>query len=173
MALLEIITFPDPILREKCTPVESIDDEIRELVEDMVETMYDAPGIGLAAPQIGCTERIIVIDVGEDVGSEEEPKKVPNLHKLINPEIVSRTGTTTYEEGCLSLPGVQETVERAAEVVVEALNPEGEKVTIEANGLLAICLQHEIDHLDGVLILDHISRLKRNMIIPKLKKRKK
>jgi peptide deformylase len=165
MALLEIRTYPDPVLREKCTPVDDVTDEIRSLLSDMAETMYDAPGIGLAAPQIGITKRLLVVDVGE----EEERK----LYKVINPEIVATSGEVEYEEGCLSLPGICEKVTRPAEATIKALNENGEEITIEATGLLAICLQHEIDHLDGVLIFDHISRLKRGLVLSKLKKLKK
>lgn len=166
MAKLEIVTFPDPRLKKKCEEVEEVTPEIRKFLTDMAETMYEAPGIGLAAPQVGRNIRAVVIDIGED----EETGRKSRLYKLINPEIVERKGTTEYEEGCLSIPEVRETVKRSASVVVEALDENGKELTIEASDLLAICLQHEIDHLDGVLFIDRLSTLKRELVRSQLKK---
>ena len=166
MAIRKIVFYPDPVLREVCSPVEVVDEEVRTLVEDMVETMYDAPGIGLAAPQIGIKKRIIVVDVG---GNSEDSSE-PSLFKIINPEIVESEGKVSGEEGCLSIPEVQESVARYETVRVEGLDPEGQKISIDADGMLAICLQHEIDHLNGVLFIDHLSRVKKEFLRGKLKK---
>lgn len=166
MATLEIVIYPDPRLREKCSPVAEVTDEIRSLLNDMVETMYDAPGIGLAACQVGITKRLVVIDIGEDF----ETGAPGQLYKLVNPEIISSDGRVEGEEGCLSIPDIREYVTRAEKVVVKALNEQGTKIEICAAGLLAICLQHEIDHLNGVLFIDHLSRLKREMVKGKLRK---
>lgn len=188
MAIRDIVLYPSPGLREKCAPVEEITDEIRALLDDMAETMYHAPGIGLAAPQVGVQQRVIVIDVGgregepleddEESGGEEavEVAAPPTgespatLLKLINPEITHAEGSVSSEEGCLSIPGIRESIKRAERVVVEALDEVGEKRVIDAQGLLAICLQHEIDHLNGVLFIDHLSRIKRQLLKSKLKK---
>lgn len=171
MALLEILIYPDPRLRQKCAAVEQITDEIREILSSMAETMYAAPGIGLAASQIGIMQRMIVVDVRErDDDSENEPPPGRTLHKIINPVILSREGESQGEEGCLSLPDIKETIKRSDRIVVEGLNEHGEKLHIEADGLLAVCLQHEIDHLDGVLFIDHLSRLKRELLKSKLKR---
>jgi peptide deformylase len=151
-----ILTFPDPELKKKSLPVAVINDKTRELVRDMAETMYDAPGVGLAAPQIGVHQRIIVIDVA---GKDEEP----NLIVAINPVIVHADGESYEEEGCLSVPKYAANVRRHARVVIKALNLDGEEVTCKADGLLAIAFQHEIDHLDGILFVDHISPLKREI----------
>ncbi|MBT0665355.1 peptide deformylase [Geobacter pelophilus] len=151
-----ILTFPDPELKKKSLPVTVINDKTRELVRDMAETMYDAPGVGLAAPQIGVHQRIIVIDVA---GKDEEP----NLIVAINPVIVHADGESYEEEGCLSVPKYAANVRRHARVVIKALNLDGEEVTCKADGLLAIAFQHEIDHLDGILFVDHISPLKREI----------
>ncbi len=168
MAILDIVFFPDPVLQKVCEPVDEVDDSIRQLVDDMVETMYDAPGIGLAAPQVGVTKRITVIDIQR---SDEEGEEVQSdLHVFINPEIIEREGQITWEEGCLSIPGVYEKVKRAERVVVRALDRDGEPFEIEAEELLAVALQHEIDHLDGVLFLEHLSHLKRRLAIKKYKK---
>ena len=170
MALLDIVLYPDPVLKKVASPVEEVNEEMRTLLADMAETMYEAPGIGLAAPQIGKSIRAIVVDVG---GSDDceccEPKERALL-KLVNPEIVASSGKASGEEGCLSIPDVRELVERAEQITVEALDENGEKVTVEADGLLSVCLQHEIDHLDGVLFIDKISRLKKELIRGKLKK---
>ncbi len=165
MALLPIVIYPDERLKQRCAPVSEITNEIRQLLDDMAETMYDAPGIGLAAPQVGALVRAIVVDVGNDEETEDgSAPKNRNLYKLINPEIIARSGTTEYEEGCLSIPDIREWVKRSAAVTVEALDESGTKVRLEADGLLAICLQHEIDHIDGVLFIDRISPLKRRLL---------
>lgn len=169
MSILDILTYPDPRLREKCTPVTNIDHKIKELLDQMAETMYAAPGIGLAAPQVGSLKRVIVVDVGEDEDVERAERK-PKLYKIINPEIVERAGSTETEEGCLSIPDIREYVKRSAQVVITGLDPSGKKLELEADGLLAICLQHEIDHLDGVLFIDHLSKLKRELVKAELKK---
>jgi peptide deformylase len=151
-----ILTYPDPELKKKSAPVTVINDKTRELVRDMVETMYDAPGIGLAAPQIGVHQRILVIDIA---GKDEDPE----LIVAINPVIVHADGESYEEEGCLSVPKYAANVRRHIRVVVKALNLDGEEQTWNAEELLAIAFQHEIDHLDGVLFIDHISPLKREM----------
>lgn len=167
MALLPIITAPDPRLKKKSQPVEKVDAEIRQLMDDMLETMYAAPGIGLAAPQVGVTKRVIVVDVA---GKDEEP----NPLKMANPEVVWVSDEdATYEEGCLSVPDHYAEVARPAQARIRFLDEENEIREIEADGLLATCVQHEIDHLDGILFVDHISSLKRNMILRKLQKEKK
>ena len=160
MALIPIILIPDPVLRKVASPVAEITDGIRQLLDDMAETMYDAPGIGLAAPQVNISERIIVMDCGRD----EEPE----LYKMINPEIVaSSQERSILEEGCLSIPNQTADVERPAHVDVRYLDVDGNEQMLHCEGLLAACVQHEIDHLDGVLFIDHISRLKRDMIVRK------
>ncbi len=171
MALLEILTFPDPRLAKKSTPVEQVDDEIKQLVDDMLETMYHAEGVGLAAPQIGVTKRIIVVDCGERESEEPHPLSPKDPHVIINPVVTTKDGKVVWEEGCLSVPGYTDEVERAKTVTVEGLNREGEAISIEADGLLAVCLQHEIDHLEGVLFVDRLSRLKQSVVKKKLKKR--
>lgn len=164
MALLNILTLPDPRLHLTAKPVKSVTPEIRTLLDDMLETMYNAPGIGLAATQVDIQLRVIVIDLSEE-------KNQPLL--LINPEIISKDGHIVYEEGCLSIPGVYEGVERAEHITVKALNREGKEVQFDAEGLLAICIQHEIDHLNGKVFIDHLSPLKRQRIKKKLAKIKK
>lgn len=161
----EILTFPDPLLKKKCAPVKEITNETRKLLDEMAETMYAAPGIGLAAPQIGEMVRAIVVDIGDD----EELAREKKLYRLINPKIVAKSGKTEYEEGCLSIPTIREWVKRSELVTVEALDEQGRPVRIEADGLLAICLQHEIDHLDGILFVDRLSTSKRELVKPKLK----
>ena len=151
-----ILTYPNPELKKKSAPVAIITDKIRELVRDMAETMYDAPGVGLAAPQVGVHQRVIVIDVSP----KDEP---PNLIVAINPEIVHAEGDSYEEEGCLSVPRYAANVRRHAKVVVKALDLEGEEVTFQVDGLLAIAFQHEIDHLDGTLFVDHLSPLKKDI----------
>jgi peptide deformylase len=151
----EIRLYGDPVLREMCRPVEAVDDEVRELITDLMETMYEADGIGLAAPQVGVSVRVFVYDVREE-GTE------PGV--LINPEIVSGEGKVKDEEGCLSIPGLAELVERSERIVVRGLDAAGDPVEIEADGLLSRCIQHEKDHLDGVLFIDHLSPLKRQML---------
>ncbi len=161
MALLPILRYPDPRLHKKAASVEQIDEGIRRLVRDMAETMYEAPGIGLAATQVDVHLRVIVIDISEDKS---------DLIALINPEILVRSGEQTCEEGCLSVPGVYEKVTRSAAVRVQALNPEGEAFTLEADGLLAVCIQHEIDHLEGKVFVEHLSQLKQGRIKARLAK---
>ncbi len=161
MALLNILHFPDPRLRTRAAPVTQVDDTIRRLVDDMFDTMYDAPGIGLAATQVNVHQRVIVIDVSEE---KNEPRV------FINPEIISRDGVEQMDEGCLSVPGVYETVERAERVKVRALNRDGQPFELETDGLLAVCIQHEMDHLEGKLFVDYLSSLKRERIRKKLEK---
>ena len=159
-----LVILPDPILREASTPVERVDDELRRFADDMLETMYDAPGIGLAAIQVGEPLRMLVIDLAK----EDEPK-APQI--FINPEIVaSGDGTSVYEEGCLSIPDYYAEVERPDRVTVKYLDRHGKEQIVDADGLLATCLQHEIDHLNGVLFIDHISKLKRDMVVRKFRK---
>jgi peptide deformylase len=161
MAKLEILHFPDPRLRKRAIPVETVDDDIRRLVDGMLETMYEAPGIGLAATQVNVQRQVIVIDISE---SRDQPLC------LINPEILSREGEEEMEEGCLSVPGYYETVRRADRVRVRALDRNGEPFELDADGLLAVCIQHEMDHLDGKLFVDYLSPLKRSRIQKKLEK---
>ncbi|MBF0380547.1 MAG: peptide deformylase [Magnetococcales bacterium] len=168
MALLPILTAPDKRLKLKADPVDEVSADIVKLMDDMVETMYAAPGIGLAAPQVNVLKRVIVIDVETYDGGDSH-----NLLTLANPEIIEQEGEIVWAEGCLSVPNFTEDVIRAERVVVHALNQDGDKVEIAAEGLLAVCMQHEIDHLDGQLFIDHVSRLKRAIILQKLKKRKK
>ena len=167
MSQRKILIEPDPILRKKSEILEKVDDELRKLLDDMLETMYSAPGIGLAAVQVGILKRLIVIDI-----SKEKEKKNPLF--LINPEIVSKSErTSTYEEGCLSLPGYFAEIERPSECHIKYIDYEGKKKEIKANGLLSTCIQHEVDHLNGVLFIDYLSKLKKDMIIKKLAKHKK
>ncbi|HEY9201765.1 MAG TPA: peptide deformylase [Gammaproteobacteria bacterium] len=164
MPVLDILEFPDERLRTRAKPVEEVTDEIRQLVDDMFETMYAAPGIGLAATQVNVHQRVVVIDISRD---KSEPLC------LINPVIVARDGIEQHEEGCLSVPGIYETVERADHIKLEALNRDGEKFVLETGDLLAVCIQHELDHLEGKLFVDYLSPLKRNRIKKKLEKQKK
>ena len=167
MSKRNIIIEPDTILRKKSEVLENVDNELRGLMDDMLETMYAAPGIGLAAVQVGILKRLIVIDI-----SKEKEKKDPLC--LINPEIVSKsTNTSIYEEGCLSLPGYFAEIERPAECQIEYIDYDGKKKEMKANGLLATCIQHEVDHLNGILFIDYLSKLKKDMIIKKLVKHKK
>lgn len=162
MALLEILEFPDPRLRTLAKPVETVDDSIKQLVDDMFETMYAAPGVGLAASQINVHKRVVVIDVSEE---QNEPLV------FINPEIEELDDEPfKYDEGCLSIPGFYETVERAKNIRVTALDRNGDSFTLEPDGLLAVCIQHELDHLNGKLFVDYVSTLKRNRIKKKLEK---
>ncbi|MEJ8309928.1 peptide deformylase [Agrobacterium larrymoorei] len=164
MTIKPLIILPDPLLRQQSKPVETVDSEIQRLADDMLETMYDAPGIGLAAIQIGVARRMLVIDLSRD---DEENK--PQV--FINPEILKVSDdVSTYEEGCLSIPDYYAEVERPASLTVRYIDRDGKQQTVEADGLLATCLQHEIDHLNGVLFIDHISRLKRDMVIKKFTK---
>lgn len=163
MAVLEILKYPAPALRRKCLPVEQITERIQELARSMLETMHDAPGVGLAAPQVGENIRLIVVDVS--VG--KDPKQV---HFLINPEIESVEGERIVEEACLSLPEITEKIRRHETVRVRALNLEGQEVVLDAREVLAFVLQHEIDHLDGRLILDRLNKTKREVVKRRLKK---
>ena len=164
MAKRPILILPDPRLRVVADPVEEIDDEIKTLARDMLETMYEAPGIGLAAPQVGALKRVVVMDLSKD----DEPK---NPIVMINPEIVKYSEeTVTTEEGCLSIPELYYEVERPAEVTVRYTDLEGKEHTTDATERLAICMQHEIDHLDGVLYIDYLSRLKRDRVLKKFQK---
>ena len=167
MAILKIIKAPDPILKKRCLPVDVVDDTIRRLMDDMLETMYDAPGIGLAAPQVAIHKRIIVVD-----GSEKDAEREPLF--LANPELIQTSNElTTFNEGCLSFPDQYAEVERPKTVKVRYLDYNSEIKEIDADGLLSTCIQHEIDHLNGKLFVDRISLLKRNIIIRKMKKLKK
>jgi len=159
----EIVIWPDPILTQKAKPVDAVDDGIRRLLDDMAETMYAADGVGLAAPQVAELKRLVVIDTSP----RQEGQRL--IH-LVNPEIVKKEGIATWTEGCLSIPGEAEDVERAAKVVVRALDYHGKPFELEADGLLAIALQHETDHLDGTVFVDHLSSLKRELIKRRMKK---
>ena len=162
MALLPILRYPDPRLHTRAAPVLKVDDSIRKLVADMAETMYGAPGIGLAATQVDVHQRVVVIDVSEDNSA---------LLALINPEIISRSGEQVCEEGCLSVPGIYDKVTRAEQVRVRALNQKGETFELDAEGLLAVCIQHELDHLDGKVFVEYLSKLKQTRIKDKLAKK--
>jgi peptide deformylase len=167
MALLDVLTAPDPRLKVKARPVATVDAPLRRLMDDMLETMYLAPGIGLAAPQVGKPLRIIVVDCARD-GDPPQP------HKLVNPELIWQSDEiVTFSEGCLSLPEHYADVSRPAQIKVRYLDEQNEIRVLEADGLLATCIQHEMDHLDGVLFVDHISSLKRNIILRKLAKSKR
>ena len=164
MALLPILHYPDPRLHKVATPVVVVDDRIRKLVTDMAETMYAAPGIGLAATQVDVHERVIVIDISE---------ARDQLQAFINPEIVESSGEAETEEGCLSVPGFFDKVRRAERIKVHAVNTAGESFTLETDGLLAVCIQHEIDHLEGKVFVEYLSRLKQQRIAAKLKKQQR
>ena len=164
MAILNILHFPDERLRTKAKPVAKVTDTHRTLINNMLETMYDAPGIGLAATQVNVHERVLVIDISDE-------KNQPIV--LINPEILEKEGDQEFDEGCLSLPGIYETLHRAEKVRVKALNQEGENFEMHAHGLLAVCIQHEIDHLEGKLFVDYLSQLKKQRIRKKLEKQQK
>jgi len=161
MAIRDILHYPDPRLRNRAEPVERVDDAIRQLLDDMLETMYAAPGIGLAAIQVNVPIRAITIDISE---RSDRPLC------LVNPEIVERDGSVETEEGCLSVPGIYESVQRAERIRARGLDRDGQTVELEADGLLAVCVQHEIDHLDGKLFVDHLSQLKRQRIRKKAQK---
>jgi len=178
MSILDILEVPDPRLRDVAKPIDTVDDDIRRLADDMIETMYAAHGIGLAATQLGIDKRILVIDLqerageGEDQEDEGEPIRAPRV--VINPELVWVSDElSVYNEGCLSIPEQYAEVERPARCRVRWLDATGAAHEEELDGLMATCMQHEIDHLDGVLFIDHISRLKRNMIMKKLEKLRK
>lgn len=162
MALLPILRYPDPRLKKIATPVEKIDDDIRRLAADMAETMYEAPGVGLAATQVNVHRRLVVIDVSEERN---------DLKVMINPVILGAEGDQAYEEGCLSVPGIYETVHRAEQVTVRYLGLDGTTYELVASGLLAVCVQHEIEHLDGKVFVEHLSTLKQGRIKAKLAKR--
>ena len=164
MAILEILEYPDPRLRTVAEPVAEITPEIRQLIDDMFQTMYTAPGIGLAATQVDFHQRLLVLDVSEE-------KNQPMC--LINPEILEADGVASNDEGCLSVPEVYEPVERAERIVVKALDREGQEFQLEAEGLLAVCIQHEMDHLEGKLFVDYLSPLKRNRLKKKMSKARK
>lgn len=162
MAILNILHYPDERLHTVAQPVTQVDDRIRRLIDDMAETMYAAPGIGLAATQVNVHEQVLVLDISEDKRG---------LMVFVNPRIISSSGTQEYEEGCLSVPGIYETVRRAEKVTVEALDRHGQSFTLEADGLLAVCIQHEMDHLKGKVFVEYLSQLKQGRIKNKLKKR--
>ena len=164
MAILEILQYPDPRLTVPAARVEKIDARIRKLVDDMAETMYAAPGIGLAATQVDVHLQIVLIDVSEDRS---------DLRVFINPEITRREGVAVNQEGCLSVPGIYDNVERAESVTVTALDRNGSRFTLNASGLLATCIQHEMDHLEGKVFVEHLSELKQNRVRAKLKKRQR
>lgn len=164
MAQLPILTYPDPRLHTVAKPVAQVDDRIRRLIDDMAETMYAAPGIGLAATQVDVHEQVIVIDISEERSQ---------LLALINPEIVAAEGHEVAEEGCLSVPGIYDKVERAATITVRALDRQGKTFTLDADGLLAVCIQHEMDHLKGKVFVEYLSLLKQNRIKTKLRKRER
>lgn len=164
MALLPILRYPDPRLHKKAAPVLRVDETVRKLIADMAETMYEAPGIGLAATQVDEHKRVVVIDVSEDKSK---------LLALVNPEILERSGEQICEEGCLSVPGIYDKVTRSERVRVRALDAQGAPFELEADGLLAVCIQHEIDHLDGKVFVEHLSKLKQSRIRAKLAKQAK
>lgn len=161
MAILQILEYPDPRLRKKALAVETVDEEVRTLIDDMLETMYAAPGVGLAANQVNVQRRIVVIDLSDE-------KNSPLC--LVNPEILSTSGSEEMDEGCLSVPGVFEKVKRAAKLKLAALDRDGKAFEMEVDGLLAVCIQHEVDHLEGKLFVDHLSSLKRHRAKKKLEK---
>ena len=161
MTKLAILEFPDPRLRKKAAPVEAVDDALRALIDDMFETMYEAPGIGLAATQVDVHRRLLVADVSND---QTEP------HALVNPKILEKDGVVVTDEGCLSVPGFYEAVERAEHIRVTFLDRDGEEVEMDAEGMLAVCIQHEVDHLDGKLFVDYLSEAKRQRIRKRLER---
>lgn len=164
MAILPILVAPHPVLKTKCKPVDEVTPELAKLMDDMLETMYDAPGIGLAAPQVGVSKRVLVIDVARQ---DEDPQPL----KMANPEIIWESEELgVYEEGCLSFPEQYAEVQRPARVKVRYLDQNNEAQELDADGLLATCIQHEMDHLEGIVFVDHLSTLKRNMILRKMKK---
>ena len=167
MAWLKIVEVPDPLLKKKSAKVENIDDALRKTLDDMLETMYDAPGVGLAAPQVGILKRMVVIDVSR----EDEPKRP---YKMINPVITAHSDeTVVHDEGCLSVPEQYAPVERYETVTAEYTDENGKRQTVRADGLLAICIQHELEHLDGKLFIDHLSKVKRDMIVRRVEKERR
>ena len=172
MAVRPILTAPDPRLKAVSTPVEKVDGDIRKLAEDMADSMYAADGIGLAAVQVGVPKRVIVMDLDQKEGDQKTGKK--HWRVFINPKILwASDEKAVYEEGCLSVPEIYDDVERPARIRAEYLDLDGKRIEIEADGMLATCLQHEMDHLEGILFIDHLSRLKRAMLLKKLTKAKK
>ena len=161
MALLHVLTYPDPRLHKVAAPVVRVDDEVRTLIKDMAETMYAAPGIGLAATQVDVHKRVIVIDISDTRDQ---------LQVFVNPEMIEQSGEVEWEEGCLSVPGVYEKVQRAQHIKIQALNAAGERFTLEAEDLLAVCLQHEMEHLEGKVFVERLSRLKQQRVLAKLRK---
>lgn len=161
MALLPILHYPDPRLHKVAAPVKAVDERIRKLIKDMAETMYAAPGIGLAATQVDVHERVLIVDISDTHDA---------LQVFVNPEIVETSGEAETEEGCLSVPGIYDRVRRAERVTVRALDARGEAFTLKAEGLLAVCIQHEIDHLDGKVFVEYLSRLKQQRITAKMRK---
>ena len=177
MALRQILTEPNKILRQKSILVEKVDQDLQNLMDDMLETMYAAPGIGLAAIQVGVPKRVIVLDIGwrdksEDQNEKKEERRNPMY--FVNPEIIEKSlNNSTYEEGCLSVPGQFAEIDRPDKCHIKYLDYYGEPKEIKAEGMLATCIQHEMDHLEGILFIDHLSKLKKSMIIKKLSKHKK
>ena len=174
MAIREILTVPHPVLKQVSKPVDVVTDDIRRLMDDMLETMYDAPGIGLAAVQVGEPIRVIVMDLQEKPEDDPEGEAIKKPRYFVNPEIVWKSeDLAPYEEGCLSVPEVYDEVQRPARVRLKYLDYNGNEVEEEADGLFAVCIQHEMDHLEGVLFIDHLSKLKRDRAVTKVKKLKK
>ena len=164
MAVLSVLKYPDPRLRQHAAPVVSVDDEIRRLVDDMAQTMYEAPGIGLAAVQVNVLKRVVVIDISSDK---------TDLKVFVNPVVTAASGEQESEEGCLSVPGIYAPVKRAERISVQALDREGEAFSMDADGMLAVCIQHEVDHLDGKVFVDYLSRIKRDRVRKKLTKQER
>ena len=164
MAILDLLHYPDPRLRTPAKAVASVDDELRALVGDMFETMYQAPGIGLAATQVNVHKRVLIIDISKE---QNQPRV------FINPEILEKSGIEEMDEGCLSVPGIYERVQRAERIRLRAMDLDGQSIELEADGLLAVCIQHEIDHLDGKLFVDYLSQLKRQRVRKKLEKQRR
>ncbi len=179
--LLNIVTLPDPVLSAQAEPVTVFDEKLKEMVSDMFETLYAAPGVGLAAPQVGVSKQLVVIDLFPGGIKSDEDKEWFEEQKaggytgplvLVNPQIVEKSGAISFEEGCLSLPGVSWEVKRAEHVLVKAQNVEGEPITIDATGFFAVCIQHELDHLKGLTLVNYMPRLKMAAVIRRLRKRK-
>lgn len=164
--ILKIVKYPDPVLKKISTPVAQVDQEVRALIDDMYETMYAAPGVGLAAPQVGINKRILVIDVGRLEGETHHP----DPKAIINPVITTKEGKILWDEGCLSLPQLVVPVERSKKIIVEGLDRDGKPIKYLGEELLAVAFQHEIDHLDGVLLIDRLSRLKKELYLRKLER---
>lgn len=173
MAVMPIIIYPDPLLRKPCLDLASITPEVTKLLSDMADTMYNAVGIGLAASQVGSPHRVIVVDVKKDSDNNPQGSYSQGLLKIINPKIRLQEGQIQYDEGCLSIPDVKEKVVRSAHIVVDYINPDGQPCSVDATGLLAVCLQHEIDHLDGILFIDRLSAIRKELVKGKLRKLQK